>query len=155
MHTACAPRAKGLMISVPRRKPLSTSTGIRAADCLDDLRQDLDCGAAAIDDTPAVVRNNNSVDAVVGREFRILARNDLRLDGVSQALDKIPGQIRGVQAGDAAEIDAIEIRFTCDKFAKSSAMAPIALPRIGAPQADERFPIWWRGTVDGECDHGR
>src|SRR5262252_4490525 len=58
------------------------------------------------------------------------------------------------QAGDAAEIDVIEIRFTCDKVAKSSAVAAIALPRVSATQADERFPIWRRGTVDRQYDHG-
>src|SRR5215472_3059552 len=44
-----------------------------AADCFDDFRQDLD-RREAVDDTPAAVRNNNSVDTVVGGELCVFPR---------------------------------------------------------------------------------
>src|SRR5271156_6128248 len=106
-----------------------------------------------------MVRNNDAINSVIGGEFCVLLHenaleHDLHLDGVAQALDRIPVQVRCVYAGDAAYINAVEIRFACDIVLKSSAMAPIALPRISTPQPNERFPIHRRGTVDCNYNYG-
>jgi hypothetical protein len=49
----------------------------------------------------AVVRNNDAISAVICGEFCVLLRenaleHDLHLDGVAQALDRIPVQVRDV-----------------------------------------------------------
>jgi hypothetical protein len=48
-----------------------------------------------------VVRNNDAISAVICGEFCVLLRenaleHDLHLDGVAQALDRIPVQVRDV-----------------------------------------------------------
>src|SRR5207237_4021485 len=63
-----------------------------AADRVDDLRQDLDRPAAAVHDTSAMVRNNDPVDPVIGREYCVLVRkdafeHDLHSYRVAQALN--------------------------------------------------------------------
>src|SRR5215469_8263898 len=108
-----------------------------AADRFDNLRQDLDCRSTAIDDTPAVVRNNNSVDTVVGGELCVFPRqdafeHDFHFDCVAQALDPVPGHGCDVQAGGVAEVNAPVVGSSRDIVLSITAMAAIAFPRIGA-----------------------
>ena len=78
---------------MPRRKPLSTSNRHSAADRLDNLRQDLDCRATAVHDASTVVRNNDAINAIIGREFSVLLRenpleHDLHLEGVALTVSR-------------------------------------------------------------------
>ena len=75
MHTACAPMASALMMSVPRRKPLSTRTGMRPPTT-SMISGKTSIVAAAIYDTSAMVRNNDPVYAVVGGKFCVFARKN-------------------------------------------------------------------------------
>src|SRR6266849_8022878 len=97
-----------------------------------------------VHDPSAMVRNNDPVDAVIGRELCVLVGNDpleddFHLDGIAQALDQIPGEVRGVQAGGVIDVNAIIIRSSGDIALKTSAVTAIALPGIAAPQSKKRF----------------
>jgi hypothetical protein len=59
-------------MSIPRRKPLSTKTGMRPAHRLDHLRQGVDRRTAAVLAAAAVVRDDDAVQRQVRRDLRVL-----------------------------------------------------------------------------------
>src|SRR5215470_4855436 len=94
MHTACAPIQSALAMSVPRRKPLSTRTGIRPPTA------SIISGKASMVERPlssarSMIRDDNRVDTGVSRELGILMSEnaldyDFHFGCVAQPLEKIP-----------------------------------------------------------------
>ena len=73
---------------------------------LDDLRQRVDGRAPGVLAAPAMVRDDDPVDAGVGGEHRILVRqdaleHDLHLCRVAQPLEEIPGHGGRLVCGEA------------------------------------------------------
>ena len=75
-HTALAPSASAFITSAPRRNPLSTRTGTRPANRVDDLGQDLERRRPVVERPPAVVRHDDPLRAVFEAEQRVLGRQD-------------------------------------------------------------------------------
>jgi hypothetical protein len=72
MQTACAPMASALTISVPRRKPRSTSSGIRAPTTSTISGNVSIVALATVVDAAAVVRDNDAVNADVSGQHRTI-----------------------------------------------------------------------------------
>src|SRR5215472_5614977 len=81
--------------------------------------------------------------------------HDLHLGALAQSLDRIPRQVRDVQAGGIADVNAVEIRSSGDIVPNTAAVAIVALPCIGAAQPSKRFPIRGRTAVDRKDSHER
>ena len=75
MHTARAPSASALTMSVPRRKPEIDQHRDAAVDRLDDLGQRIDGRAPAVLGAAAVVGDDDGVEAVVDGEDGVLGRH--------------------------------------------------------------------------------
>src|SRR5437868_337006 len=110
MHTACAPMASAVTMSLPRRKPLSTRIGMRSPTA-----STISGNTAMVALTPsstAVVGDDDGIDPGIGGELCVFEGDnaleyELDLDRIAQALDHIPGQVGNDGAADAAEIDAV------------------------------------------------
>ena len=85
----------------------------RNAPChaLNHFREALDCAAAAIFRTAAVVGDDDAVDAVFGRKRRVLLRDDaldheLLRRHVTEPLDEIPVHVRWPERRDTGDIQS-------------------------------------------------
>src|SRR6267142_679926 len=111
MPTADAPRARALKMSVPRRTPPSTMTGILPAAA----SRTIDRGAKSLFGAPTVIRDDQAVHTVLDRELRVFAGDDAfeeQLDGhsIAQPFHEIPTEIRGLRSSDLGQIEALEHR---------------------------------------------
>jgi len=75
---------------------------------VNDFRQHLDGGADAVFHPPAMIGDDDPVDADVRGELCVLMgenalEHKLDLDGVAKPLDRIPGQVGDGGAADAAK----------------------------------------------------
>ena len=130
-------------MSVPRRKPESTSTGTLAADRLEDLGQRVDGGAAAVVGAAAMVRHDDAVEADLDREPGVLRRHQAfhqqaGLHRVAQALDERPGEGGVAGAGDAGDVDPVEAGLALHEGLQAERMAGRAVARIGAHHPGEK-----------------
>src|SRR6266568_3696936 len=74
-----------------------------------DFGQDVDGGAAAVFASPAVVGDDEAVDAVLHAQLRVLGgedalHDDLHLGRAAQPLDEVPAHVRRLQVGQAFQI---------------------------------------------------
>ena len=120
MQTARAPIASALTMSVPRRKPEIDQHRDAAVDRLEDLGQRVDGRTAVVLGAAAVVGHDDAVEPVVDGEHGVLGRHQAfehqpRLHRVAQALDEFPGEVGGAGAGDAGDVEAVEVGLALDE----------------------------------------
>src|SRR6476646_7706878 len=153
--------ASALTASVPRRNPLSTITGIRPftaamiSGSASIVERPVNRGAAIVLTAPAVIGNENSVNPVLHRQFRVLGsddalKQDFHASDVAHSFDGIPGQIGGLAAsGNASEIDAVLIVPAGSPRRKAAAIVTHrAFARIGTHEPEQGFLVSARDTVD-------
>src|ERR1700682_5522440 len=129
MQTAWAPSASALTMSKPRRKPLSTKTGMRPPT------------ASTISGRASIVARPRSPNRPPWLE--------------TMAFDEIPVHVRRAEAGCAIEIDAVEIGPAGDEFRQAPAVAVAAVPPFAAPQPGRGFPVGLVQHIDGQRDDRR
>ena len=107
----CAPSARALTTSAPRRTPPSSSTGMSPLDRFDDGRQRVDRGRSAVELASAMVGNDHAIDAARDR-FRGLGRmknalqQERALPQAAQPFHVAPGHRRIEQRRHRAASDA-------------------------------------------------
>ena len=146
MHTARAPSASALAISVPRRKPEIDQHGNAAADRLEDLGQRVDGRAAAVLGAAAVVGHDDGIEPVVDGEDGVLGRHQSlqhqpRLHRVAQALDELPGEVGGAGAGDARHVEPVEVGLALDVARQAERVTRAAISRVAAQQPHQCLPV--------------
>ena len=117
-----------------------------AADRLDDLRQGIDRRSAVVAEPSAVIRHDDRIDPGLGREHRILLRQnpleqELSLHTIAQPVDKDPIHIGAIETLDGGQVEAVEIRPVREKIPEGPTVAVAALAGIGASHPGQGFPI--------------
>src|SRR5215470_6344287 len=103
-------------------------------DRVDDFRKALDRAATTLLRPPAVVRYDDSVNAVPYGELRVLTgletlEHESHLRDVSEPPHELPGE-PGREQGHSAEVEAIEHRLAAKIAGPAGLVAARALPRI-------------------------
>src|SRR5215813_14668745 len=112
MHTARAPMASALTMSVPRRKPLSIRMGMRPA-AASTMSGRASMVAPPPSSAAAVVGDDDTIKANLGCELGVLRSEDalehnFRARAVAQPLDVVPGEVGSSCTGGAPEVNAFE-----------------------------------------------
>ena len=152
MQTARAPIASALTMSVPRRKPRIDQHRHAAADRLEDLGQRVDGRAAAILGAAAMVGHDDAVEPVVDGEHGVLGRHQPlqhqpRLHRVAQALDELPGEVGGAGAGDARDVEPVEVGLALDEARQAERRGTTPQFRVSVRHSRTSVSQFWRAST--------
>ncbi len=125
-----------------------------AVDSFDDFRQRIDGGAAGVFAAGAMVRHDDAVIAVVGRELRVFPGqqpldDDFHLGDVAQALEVVPRHGRRLDVAQPGQIDALVHGLVALIGLDIGAiMAVAALAVVGSRQPEQSLLVAPSGTID-------